>query len=76
MTSNLFQVMKLLEERRIHFFIERPGPLEVLLTATLVGKRVEIGVDENDIINVCVFRGSEDVDVGMDAILKAIEEDD
>ncbi len=76
MTSNLFEVMRLLEARRIHFFIERPGPLEVLLTATLVGKRIEIGVDENDIINVCVFRGSEDVDLGMDAVLKALEEDD
>ncbi len=76
MTSKIFEVMKLLEARRISFLIERPGPLDLLITATLVGKRVEIGVDENDIVNVCVFHGDESVEVGMDAVLKALEEDE
>jgi hypothetical protein len=76
MASKIFQVMELLEARRISFSIRRPGPLDLVLTAVLVGKRVEIGVDENDIVNVCVFRGDEAVDVGMDAVLKAIEEDE
>lgn len=43
---------------------------------TLVGKRVEIRVDEDDLVDVCVFRGSEDVEVGMDAVMKALEEDE
>ena len=34
MTSNIFEVMKLLEARRISFFIERPGPLDLLITAS------------------------------------------
>jgi hypothetical protein len=74
--SRVFEVMKALEERRISFFIQRPGPLDLLITASLVGKRVEIGIDENDIVNVCVFRGDERVEIGMDAMLKAIEEDE
>jgi hypothetical protein len=68
--------MKLLEARHISFFIERPGPLDLLITATLVGKRVEISVDENDIVSVYVFRGDESVEIGMDAVLRAIEEGD
>jgi len=74
MASKIFEVMKLLEERRISFSIRRPGPLDLVITAVQVGKRVEIGVDENEIVNVCVFSGDESVEVGMDAVLKAIEE--
>jgi len=76
MTSKIFEVMKLLETRRISFTIRRPGPLDLVFTAVLVGKRVEISVDENDIVDVCVFRGDEAVEVGMDAVLKALEEDE
>jgi len=76
MASNLFEVMKLLESKRIHFTIDRTSPLAVTLTATLVGKRVEISVDEDDMIDVSIFRGNESVEVGMDAVLKAIEEDE
>ncbi len=42
---------------------------------TLVGKRAEIRVDEDDIIDVSVFRGDEAVEVGMDAVIQALEED-
>lgn len=76
MTSKVFEVMKLLEARRISFSIRRPGPLDLVFTAIQVGKRVEITVDENEIVNVCVFRGDEAVEVGMDAVLKALEEED
>jgi hypothetical protein len=76
MSSNLFEVMKLLESKRIHFTIDRTSPHAVTLTATLVGKRVEISVDEDDMIDVSIFRGDESVEVGMDAVIKAIEEDE
>jgi hypothetical protein len=76
MASKVFEVMKLLEERRISFSIRRPGPLDLVITAVLVGKRVEIGIDENEIVNVCVFRGDESVELGMDAVLIALEEDE
>jgi hypothetical protein len=75
MPAKLFEVMTLLEQRGVHFSIERTGPYDVQLMATLVGKRVEITVDEDDIINVSISRGDESVEVGMDAVLKAIEDD-
>jgi hypothetical protein len=75
MKSILFQVLKLLEERRIGFFIERDRPDGLTITAVLVGKRVEITVDEDDMVDVAVFRGDESVEVGMDAVRKALEED-
>jgi len=75
MSAKLFEVMKLLESKRIHFTIDRTSPLAVTLTATVVGKRVEISVDEDDMVDVSVFHGDESVEVGMDAVLKAIEED-
>jgi len=76
MMSKVFEVMKLLESRRISFEIRRPGPLDLVFTAIQVGKRIEITVDENEIVNVCVFRGDEAAQVGMDAVLKALEEDE
>lgn len=76
MSTMVFDVMKLLEERRISYTIRRPSSFDLVFTAIQVGKRIEISVDENDVVDVCVFRGSEAVDVGMDAVLKALEEDD
>ena len=42
---------------------------------TMVGKRTEITVDEDDMVDVAVFRGNEDVAVGMDAVVRALEDD-
>ena len=76
MASILFEVLKLLEERRIGFFIERDRPDGLTITAMLVGKRVEISVTDDEMVDVAVFRGDEMVEVGMDAVRKALEEDD
>lgn len=76
MGSKIFEVMKLLEARSINYSVERPSPLELLITARLIGKRVEIGIDESDAIDVCVFLGDDSSEAGMDAVLKAIEEDE
>ena len=75
MTSNLFVAMRYMDEHRISYTVTRSG-IYLYLTATLVGKRVEITVDEDDLINVAVFRGDETVDVGIDAVMKALEEDE
>ncbi len=75
MSSRVFKVLTLLEERRIGCFIERDRPDGLTITTTLVGKRVEIAVDENDMVDVAVFRGDESVEVGMDTVRKALEED-
>ena len=76
MASILFEVLKLLEERRIGFFIERDRHDGLTITAVLVGKRVEISVTEDETVDVAVFRGNEMVEVGMDAVRKALEEDE
>ena len=73
--SNLFAVMKHMEERKIHFTLERSRPY-LCLNAVMVGKRIEITVDEDDMIDVAVFKGDESVEVGLDAVLKALSEDD
>ena len=76
MSSKLFEVMKLLESRHLPFTIRRATNYDLILTVPLVGKRVEISVDEDDMVDVSVFRGDESVEVGMDAVLKAIAEDE
>jgi len=42
----------------------------------MIGKRIESDVDEDGNVDVCVFRGSEDLEVGMHAVLKALQEDE
>ncbi len=76
MSSKLFELMKLLESRQIHFMIRRSSPFALMLHATMIGKRIEISVEEDDSVDVCVFRGDESVEVGMDAVLRALDEDD
>ena len=43
--------------------------------ATMVGKRIEIAVDEDDMVDVAVFRGNEAVEVGIDAVKSALEDE-
>ncbi len=76
MHSTLFDVMKLLEASHVHFYLARESAFNVTISATMVGKRIEITVDEDGTVDVAVFRGNEDVEVGMDAVRKAIADDD
>jgi hypothetical protein len=64
---------KVFEKRRSGFVLRKPAPLDRLITATSVGGRVEIGIDENDILSVRVER-DESGEVGMDAVLRALED--
>jgi hypothetical protein len=75
MSNALFDVMKLLEEKRIHFFIARNNPNTVDIFATMVEKRIEIYVNEDGTIDFSVFRGSEDVTTGLDALIEILDED-
>jgi hypothetical protein len=76
MSAKLFEILKALEERRISFYIQRDRDDGLTIAATLVGKRVEITVDDKDMVDVAVFRGDESVEVSMDAVLKALEDDE
>jgi hypothetical protein len=74
MASKVFDVMKLFEKRRSGFILGKPAPLDRLIAVTSVGRRVEIGIDENDVVSVRVH-GDESAEVGIDAMLRALEDD-
>ena len=76
MSAKLFEVIKLLESKRISFQIARSTPFGLEIRAMLVGKRVEIAVDEDDSVDVAIFRGDESVEVGMDAVARALSDDE
>ena len=50
MASAVFKTMRMLEEARLHFFIERTRPDSIRLSVTLVGERVEIDVFEDTFV--------------------------
>ncbi len=73
--SSLFAIMKFMDSQGIHYFLRRTGAFVTIL-ATMPGKRVEFTVDEDDMIDVAVFKGDESVEIGLDAALKALSEDE
>jgi L-lactate utilization protein LutB len=75
MPSQLFYVMKLLEERHVHFFLAQTQKDAVTIFATMVGKRIEIYVDSDDNVDFSVFLGTDNVVVGVDALLKELNAD-
>jgi hypothetical protein len=76
MGSPLFAIMRLLESKNIYFGVYRCSSDAVLIFATMVGKRIEITVDENDGVDVAIFNGNEDVQMGIEAVKDAVEYDD
>lgn len=76
MASKVFKGMTVFEARPSSFILRNPAPLDRLITARSGGKTIEIGVDENDVVSVHVFRGDEATEPGMDAMLRALEEDE
>jgi hypothetical protein len=73
MASKIFTGMQVFEPRRGGFAPRRPAPLDRLITATSVGRRVEIGIDENDFLSVRADR-DESGEVGLDDLLRALED--
>lgn len=59
--SKVFEVLKRLEEAKVHYFIGRYRLDTSDITATFVGERVEISVFEDGHVEVSRFVGSEDV---------------
>ena len=76
MASKVFKGMQVFESRPSSFILRKPAPLDRLITARSGGKRVEIGIDENDVVSVRVFRGDESIEPGMDDVLRALEENE
>jgi hypothetical protein len=71
----IFRVIKLLEKKRIHYYIERTRPDTIRLNATLVGQRVEIDIFEDGHIEISRFFGSEAVEGEEELLIEILEEE-
>jgi hypothetical protein len=74
MTHPLFQVLRMLDEARLWYRLERTREDTVLIMVTAVGERFEIDVFENGEVEVSRFRGNEDVESGLDVVRSIIDE--
>jgi hypothetical protein len=74
MPSVIFEVCQMLDEAKIHYFIERErGTNSILLTATFVGERVEVDIFEDDHIEISRFRGDESIEGGMELLRQLVK---
>ena len=62
MSHELYRVIHLLEREGIHYRRDRHRDDSILITATLVGERIEIDVFEDGHVEYSRFRGNEDVE--------------
>ena len=74
MPSALLEIVRLLEASELRFDIERLKSYGFLIHVALMGRRIEITVDDDGQVDVVMFVGSEDVKVGMDEVRAAIRE--
>lgn len=75
MTHELYRVIRLLERERVSYRLDRHRDDSIMVTATLVGERIEIDVFEDGHIEYSRFRGSEDVEDDV-PLLEALLRDD
>jgi len=73
MASAVFKTIRMLEEARLHFFIERTRPDAIRLSVTMVGERVEIDVFEDDHLEISRFLGDERVEGDMELLVKMLK---
>ena len=74
MSHPLYQLLKKLEDAKIHFTLARYREDSILVTLTLVGERVEIDVLENGVMQVSRFPGSENIVGDAELVEKIISE--
>jgi hypothetical protein len=73
MSSAVFDTIRLLEDARLHFFIERTRPDSLRLSVTMVGERIEIDIFEDDHLEVSRFRGDESIEGGKDLLVDLLK---
>jgi hypothetical protein len=73
MASAVFKTMRMLEEARLHFFIERTRPDSIRLSVTMVGERVEIDIFEDNHLEISRFSGDEKIEGGMDLLTSMLK---
>ena len=74
MLHPLYQLLRKLEDAKIHFALARHRDDTVLVTLTLVGERVEIDVFDDGRMEVARFPGSEDIVGGVELVERLIGE--
>jgi len=75
MSAMIFQVLKLLDDSHTPYLLARTSPMGITIIATQVGKRIEITVDEHEVVDVAMFVGDENVEVGIEAVRRALAQD-
>jgi hypothetical protein len=73
MASAVFKTMRMLEEARLHFFIERTRPDSIRLSVTMVGERVEIDIFEDNHLEISRFLGDEKIEGGLDLLTSMLK---
>lgn len=68
MAHELYRMMRLLEEAKIYFRLDRHRSDSVMITATVVGQRIEIDVFEDGHVEYSLFQGNEDVEDDIPAL--------
>ena len=74
MASAVFKTIRMLEEARLHFFIERTRPDSIRLSVTAIGERFEIDIFEDDHLEISRFFGDESVEGGRDLLLRILNQ--
>lgn len=72
--KSIYDVLRILENKRISFTLNRSRPDSIRVDATLYGLRLEIECFENHQVEVSTFRGNEDIDGGFEFLLKTLNE--
>jgi hypothetical protein len=72
MSSAVFRTMRMLEDARLHYSIERTRSDSIRLSVTMVGQRVEIEIFEDDHIEISRFLGDETVEGGSEVLEKLL----
>ncbi len=73
MSHTLYQTISLLEKKNIHFFLFRDNTDSISISATLPGKRIEIYINEEGEVDFSVFRGNEEIFMGVDALTAELD---
>ena len=72
MSSTILDVIKILEQAKLHFLIERTRPDTIRFSVTLVGERIEIDVFEDGHIEISRFYGDESVKGGKGLLIEIL----
>jgi hypothetical protein len=74
MTHPLYSLLRLLEEQKLWFRIDRHRDDTVMITVTVVGERLEIDVFDDGHIEYSRFRGDEGVERDTEQLLSLIRQ--